>query len=104
MVPVYIGGEAYLAAHQGTEAAAAFQTILDHPGMVGNLPIGALAHLGLGRAYAMQDDRADSLSAARRVPELIKAADLKYLKIGVGLGVSSGHIREVAPSAGTEAY
>jgi len=43
-------GEAYLAAHKGSEAAAEFQKILDHRGIVLNEPIGALAHLQLGRA------------------------------------------------------
>ena len=48
MYPVFVRGEAYLAARQGSEAAAEFQKILDHPGIVLNQPIGALAHLGLG--------------------------------------------------------
>jgi DNA-binding winged helix-turn-helix (wHTH) protein len=56
LYPVYVRGEAYLAAHQGREAAAEFQNILDHRGIVLNEPIGALAHLQLGRAYAMQGD------------------------------------------------
>ena len=43
MYPVYVRGEAYLAAHQGKEAAAEFQKILDHRGIVLNEPIGALA-------------------------------------------------------------
>jgi eukaryotic-like serine/threonine-protein kinase len=51
-----VRGETYLAAHQGNEAAAQFQKLLDHRGIVLNEPIGALAHLGLGRAYAMQGD------------------------------------------------
>jgi serine/threonine protein kinase/tetratricopeptide (TPR) repeat protein len=46
MYPVYVRGEAYLAAHQGKEAIAEFQKILDHRGIVLNEPIGALAHLG----------------------------------------------------------
>jgi len=54
MYPVYVRGQAYLAMHQGDEAAAQFQKILDHPGIVLNEPIGALAHLGLGRAYALE--------------------------------------------------
>ena len=54
LYPVYVRGEAYLAAHQGNEAAAEFQKILDHPGVVLNEPIGALAHLGIARAYALQ--------------------------------------------------
>jgi eukaryotic-like serine/threonine-protein kinase len=52
LYPVYLGGEAYLASQQGAAAAAEFQKILDHPGIVANNLIGALAHLGLGRAYA----------------------------------------------------
>ena len=54
LYPVYLRGEAYLAAQQGPAAAAEFQKILDHSGVVLNEPIGALAHLGLGRAYALQ--------------------------------------------------
>jgi class 3 adenylate cyclase/tetratricopeptide (TPR) repeat protein len=54
LYPLYLRGEAYLAAHQGALAAAEFQRILDHPGVVLNEPIGALAHLGLGRAYALE--------------------------------------------------
>ncbi|HET7259193.1 MAG TPA: protein kinase, partial [Candidatus Acidoferrum sp.] len=61
MYPVYARGEAYLAAHQGSEAAAEFQKILDHPGIVLNEPIAALAQLELGRAYALE---AQSLSGA----------------------------------------
>ena len=56
MFPVFVRGEAYLAARRGSEAAAEFQKILDHRGLVLNQPIGALAHLGLGRAYALQGD------------------------------------------------
>ncbi len=54
LYPVYLRGQAYLAARQGTAAAAEFQKILNHPGVVMNEPIGALAHLGLGRAYALE--------------------------------------------------
>jgi tetratricopeptide (TPR) repeat protein len=56
MFPVFVRGEAYLAARKGSEAAAEFQKILDHRGLVLNQPIGALAHLGLGRAYVLQGD------------------------------------------------
>jgi eukaryotic-like serine/threonine-protein kinase len=51
---VYIRGEAYLAAGQGTQAAAEFQKILDHSGIVWNCWTGALAHLGVARANALQ--------------------------------------------------
>jgi hypothetical protein len=47
MLPVFVRGEAYLAARRGSKAAAEFQKILDHSGLVLNEPIGALAHLGL---------------------------------------------------------
>ena len=58
LYPVYVRGEAYRAAHQGREAAAEFQKILDHRGVVFNEPIGALAHLGLARAYALSGETA----------------------------------------------
>ena len=54
LYPVYLRAEAYLAAQQGAAAAAEFQKILDHPVVVVNEPVGALARLGLGRAYALQ--------------------------------------------------
>ena len=46
LYPVFVRGEAYLAAHRGSEAVAEFQKILDHRGIVLNEPIGALAHFG----------------------------------------------------------
>ena len=58
LYPVFVRGEAHLAAHQGNEAAAEFQKILDHRGVVLNEPIGALAHLGLARAHVLQGDTA----------------------------------------------
>jgi eukaryotic-like serine/threonine-protein kinase len=54
LLPVCVRGEAYLAAHRGPEAAAKFQKVLNHRGIVFNEPIGVLAHLGLARAYAIQ--------------------------------------------------
>jgi eukaryotic-like serine/threonine-protein kinase len=54
LCPVYLRGEAYLASQQGAAAAAEFQKVLDNPGVVQNEPIGALAHLGLGRAHALE--------------------------------------------------
>jgi eukaryotic-like serine/threonine-protein kinase len=65
MYPVYLRGEAYLAAKQGVEAAGEFQKILAHAGVVGNEPIGALAHLGLGRAYALSGDGTKAKNAYR---------------------------------------
>jgi serine/threonine protein kinase len=75
MFPVYLRGEAYLAAHQGREAAAEFQKILDHRGIVLNEPIGALAHLQIGRAYAMQGDTAKAKAAYQDFLTLWKDAD-----------------------------
>jgi eukaryotic-like serine/threonine-protein kinase len=54
LYPTYIRGEAYLAAGQGKEAAAEFQKILDHSGLVWNCWTGALAHLGIARANALE--------------------------------------------------
>jgi hypothetical protein len=52
--PTYIRGQAFLAAGEGKAAAAEFQKVLDHSGIVSNCWTGALAHLGLGRANALQ--------------------------------------------------
>jgi serine/threonine protein kinase/Tfp pilus assembly protein PilF len=75
LYPVYLRGEAYLAAKQSTEAAAEFQKILDHPGVVLSEPIGALAHLQVGRAYAMQGDTAKAKAAYQDFLTLWKDAD-----------------------------
>jgi tetratricopeptide (TPR) repeat protein len=53
LCPVYLRGEAYLTLHDGRAAAAEFQKLLDHRGVVLNFPWGALARLGLARAYAL---------------------------------------------------
>jgi len=58
LYPVYLRGQAYLAAHKGAEAAIEFHKILDHRGIVVSDPIGALAHLGLARAYVLSGDTA----------------------------------------------
>jgi eukaryotic-like serine/threonine-protein kinase len=60
LYPVYVHGEAFLAARQGTQAAAEFQKILDWPGVVINEPIAALARLGLARSYALAGDATKS--------------------------------------------
>jgi eukaryotic-like serine/threonine-protein kinase len=75
LYPVYVRGEAYLAAHQGKEAAAEFQKILDHRGIVVNEPIGALAHLQIGRAYVLQGDTAKAKAAYQDFLTLWKDAD-----------------------------
>ena len=75
LYPVFVRGQAYLAAHQGKEAAAEFQKILDHRGIVLNEPIGALAHLQLGRAYTIQGDTAKAKAAYQDFLTLWKDAD-----------------------------
>jgi tetratricopeptide (TPR) repeat protein len=75
MYPAYLRGQAYLLARHGKEAAAEFQKMIDHPGIVLNFPLGALAHLGLGRAYALEGDKAKALAAYDEFLNLWKAAD-----------------------------
>src|SRR5208337_3011061 len=58
LCPVYLRGQAYLMLHDGNRAAAEFQKFIDHRGVVMNFPWGALARLGLARAYTMQGDTA----------------------------------------------
>jgi eukaryotic-like serine/threonine-protein kinase len=75
MYPAYLRGEAYLLARQGKEAAAEFQKFIDHRGVVLNFPLGALAHLGLARAYALQGDTAKARAAYQDFLTLWKDAD-----------------------------
>jgi len=73
----YVRGEAYLKAGQGRLAAAEFQQILDHSGVVWNCWTGALAHLGVARANALQSKT--SLDAAARVRALTAYEDFLTL-------------------------
>jgi eukaryotic-like serine/threonine-protein kinase len=75
LYPVYVRGEAHLAAHRGAEAAVEFQKILDHRGVVGSDPIGALAHLQIGRAFALAGDRIKAKTAYEDFFTLWKDAD-----------------------------
>jgi serine/threonine protein kinase len=72
--PIYLRGEAYLATHQ-EGAAAEFEKIIDHPGSVWNCATGALAHLQLGRAYALAGDKAKARAAYQDFLTLWKDAD-----------------------------
>jgi DNA-binding winged helix-turn-helix (wHTH) protein/predicted Zn-dependent protease len=75
LYPAYIRGVAYLAARRGREAAAEFQKILDHRGIVASDPIGALAHLELGRACALSGDKTKAKFAYQDFLTLWKDAD-----------------------------
>ena len=87
LYPVYVRGEAYLSAHQGAEAAAEFQKIIDHRGILVSDPVGALAHLQLARAFALSGDTAKAKTAYQDFLTLWKDADadipvLKQAKAG----------------------
>ena len=75
MLSTYQRGRAYLALHKGSEAAAEFQKIVDHPGVVLNGMTGALAKLGLARAYALEGDPAKARVAYQDFFALWKDAD-----------------------------
>jgi eukaryotic-like serine/threonine-protein kinase len=79
MYPAYLLGQAYLssenASGNGELAAAEFQKILDHPGVIVNFPLSALSHLGLGRARALSGDKAAARTAYQDFFALWKDAD-----------------------------
>jgi serine/threonine protein kinase/tetratricopeptide (TPR) repeat protein len=75
LYPIYIRGQSYLEVHRGLEAAAEFQKILDHSGIVFNEPIGVLAHLGLARAYGLAGDNHRSRAQYDNFFALWKDAD-----------------------------
>jgi eukaryotic-like serine/threonine-protein kinase len=80
LYPTYIRGNAYLAAGQGKEAAHEFQKILDHSGIVWNCWTGALAHLGVARANALQSRTSQGADAdAARVRALAAYKDFLTL-------------------------
>ena len=91
LYPVYLRGLAYLATHQGTEAAKEFQKILDHPGITIGDAFSALARLGLARAYALSGDTAKARTAYNDFltlwkdgdPEIpiLKKAKVEYAKL-----------------------
>jgi tetratricopeptide (TPR) repeat protein len=75
LYPAYVRGQAYLSAGRGPEAAAEFQKVLDHRGIVLADPVGALAHLQLGRAYVVSGDKVKAKNAYREFLALWKNAD-----------------------------
>jgi len=75
MHPPYVRGQAYLALHQGKEAASEFQKFVDHRTIVANSPLASLAHLGLARAYVLQGDNVKARAAYQDFFALWKDAD-----------------------------
>jgi len=75
MEPTYLRGQAYLKLGNGNAAAAEFHKIIEHPGIARNWPVGALAHLGLGRAFVLQGEREKASAAYQDFLELWKDAD-----------------------------
>ena len=75
LMPAYLRGQAYLQLRQGREAAAEFQRLIDHPGIVVNNPFGPLSRVGLARAYVLQGDTAKARAAYRDFLTLWKDAD-----------------------------
>jgi tetratricopeptide (TPR) repeat protein len=75
LYPAYVRGLAYLAARRGQQAAAEFQKILDHRGIIISDPVGALARMQLGRAYTLAGDNDKARTAYRDFLTLLKDAD-----------------------------
>src|SRR5215469_13175960 len=75
LYPMYVRAQAYLTAEQGSAAAAEFQKILEHRGLLWNCATGALARLGLARAYALQGDTTKARAAYQDFLTLWKDAD-----------------------------
>jgi tetratricopeptide (TPR) repeat protein len=75
LYPAYVRGDAYMRAGKSKEAGAEFQKILDHRGVVLADPVGALAHLQLGRAYCLMGDNAKAKTAYQDFLALWKDAD-----------------------------
>ena len=75
LYPDYVRGEAYLAAHQGNQAAAEFQKILDHRGLVLADPMGAMARLQLARALALSGDKVKAKATYQDFLMLWQGAD-----------------------------
>jgi eukaryotic-like serine/threonine-protein kinase len=75
LYPAYIRGQSYLLLRDGEKAEGEFQKFLTHPGITVNCPLGALAHLQLGRAYTLMHDPAKARAAYDDFFGLWKDAD-----------------------------
>jgi eukaryotic-like serine/threonine-protein kinase len=91
LYPVYTRGEAYLAAGQGGKAVGEFQKILDHAGIIENCFTGALARLGLARAYALQAGLSIAPGAQPAQPPLIRKT---HMGAPLEAGVANPAVRE----------
>ena len=94
LYPAYLRGQAYLAAHNGNAAAAEFQKLLDHRGILANFPLGALARLQLGRAYTLSRHR----QSENRIPGFPQPLERRRPRHPHSEG-SRGGVREVAVKA-----
>ena len=75
LYPAYVRGQAYLRAGQGQQAAAEFQKILDHPGIMLNFVTGALVHLQMARAQVLSGDKEAARKSYQVFLDLWKNAD-----------------------------
>jgi serine/threonine protein kinase len=75
LYPAYVRGQCYLLEHNGTAAAAEFQKLLDHRGIIQNSLTGAIARLQMGRAYTIQGEHAKAKAAYQEFLGLWKDAD-----------------------------
>ena len=75
LYPIYARGEAYLALHHAPEAAAEFQKIIDHRGIVGSDPIALLAHWRRGKALALVGKKAEAKAEYEHFLSLWREAD-----------------------------
>jgi serine/threonine protein kinase/Flp pilus assembly protein TadD len=75
LYPAWVRGQAYMATHNGVAAAAEFQKLIDHPGIVINQPLGSLVHLELGRAYILSGDNVKARASYEKFLTLWKDAD-----------------------------
>jgi tetratricopeptide (TPR) repeat protein len=75
LYPAYLRGEGYLQSHRDSESVTEFQKVLAHPGIVFSDPVGALAHLQLGRAYSRMGDKTRARSSYEEFLTLWKDAD-----------------------------
>ena len=86
LYPVYVRAEAYLREQQGPTAAAEFQKILDHRGLLWNCATAALVHLQLGRAYALQGDSAKARAAYQGFSHALERCGRRHPNPDTGQG------------------